>query len=44
LDHRLVTAAAVCLFVHIPGNDRLGTKDNVFLEMLTDLPCGQKAI
>jgi len=44
LHHRPAATLAVCFFVYIPGNDRAGTKDNIFLEMLADLLRGQKAI
>jgi hypothetical protein len=37
LNHRPATMTAVCLFVHIPGNHRAGTKDNVLLEVLAEI-------
>jgi hypothetical protein len=44
LHDRSATSEAVGFFVEIAGNDRAGTKDNIFLEMLTDLICGHKVV
>src|SRR5450759_1840800 len=44
LHHGPPATLTVCFFVYIPGNDRAGTKDDIFLEMLADLFRGQKAI
>jgi len=42
LHHGPAATPTVCFLVHIAGNDRAGPKDNILLEMLTDLSRGQK--